>query len=523
MRLASLIPESLRRAVVSALGSFDGANDDKSRSSTVMFPLESSREINPYERRELIKKHRMLRNNLGLVRGMINTAVRLSIGWGMLPIPKSGNKDYDRRALAYYKRATSRQSFDIAGQDHDRAMQRLVLREVMTDGELFALKVVDGFGRPQRQLIKTEQVGNPQQAKGSENWQDGLLLNSYRRPLYYGIRQDPLPGEPGKPRHKPVEARNVLHIFDRERATQTHGLPWGYTGLNHGVDAIDIVAFEKISHKLNTAIIGALNTKDGKTPGSMADLLKTAQEASSTIEKGEVKGKEGLRYLKLHGSSIPIFQTGEGMTFFQGRKSANAIEMAGWLLAIYAHGFGMPIDFVTGLATGSAAVRGNTDIAGRFFEDCQMLMIDDWCQPNYENIVGTGILASQYPRDFPLVEPLEPPPGWSGWDVCEWRGPRNITVDRGREGKLYLELKRAGWITDEEWWTLGGEDPVKMPETVDEELVARLERWKSVRLSDGSSLPDDMFWRREFGQGLPAGAGVPQEEQQAPEPQPQDS
>jgi len=508
MSLLSALPESWRKSIVNVLGgSFDSAADAPVRSSTVMFPWDSAKEINPRERRELIKKHRMLRNNLGFIRGMINTTVRLSIGWGLQPMPKSGDKDFDRRALAYYKRATWRQTFDVSGQDHERSMQRLVLRETITDGELFAIKVVDDFGRPQRQLIKTEQIGDPENRTSTENWQDGILANSLRRPLIYSVLQNPLPGQSAQ-RARRIEARQMLHIYDRERATQYHGLPWGYTGLNHGIDTIDIAAFEKITHKLNTAIIGSMTTKDGQAPANIEQMLLAAAKAQAaagaTVAGGEVAGKEGQRVFKIQGSSIPIFKAGEGMNFFNGRNSASAIEFAAWLCAQYAQGFGCPTELVIGLMSGSAAVRGNTDLAGRFFEDNQMIVIDDWCQPNYENIIGTGILAGRYPRDFPLVEPLEPPAGYTGWDACEWRGPKNITVDRGREGKLYLELKRAGWMSDEEYWTMNGEDPGEMSQTVDNELVQRLERWRAQTLSDGSKLPDEMFWRREFGQNLPA-------------------
>lgn len=512
MSLFSALPESWRKSIVNVLGgSFDSSSDSPARSSTVMFPWDSAKEINPRERRELIKKHRMLRNNLGFIRGMINTTVRLSIGWGLQPMPKSGNKDFDRRALAYYKRATWRKSFDVSNKHKEHSIQRLVLRETITDGQILAIQALDERGRSQRQLIKTEQIGDPEDRTSTENWDDGILINAQRRPLFYSVLQPSLPGQPPQ-RARRIQANQMLHIYDRERATQNHGLPWGYTGLNHGIDTIDIAAFEKITHKLNTAIIGSMTTKDGSAPANIEQMLLAAAKAQAaggaTVEKGEVKAREGQRFFKIQGSSIPIFKTGEGMNFFNGRNSASAIEFAAWLCAQYAQGFGCPTELVIGLMTGSAAVRGNTDLAGRFFEDNQMLVIDDWCQPNYENIIATGILAGQYPHDFPLVEPLDPPPGYTGWDSCEWRGPKNITVDRGREGKLYLELKRAGWMSDEEYWTMNGEDPVAMSESVDNELVDRLERWRAKTLSDGSKLPDEMFWRREFGQNLPANTNV---------------
>jgi capsid protein len=471
---------------------FDGATDNPQRSSTIYFPLDSTKEIKPYERREMIKKHRSLRNNLGVVRGIINTTVRLSIGWGLQPIPKSPDRDFNRNALAYWKRHTKSQNFDVSAQDKEPSMQRLVLGETITDGEIFGIKVVDDFGKPQRQLIKTEQVGDPQNPAKSDNWNDGILCNSLGRPLTYHILQNASSAERRGTR---VDPRDILHIYDRERAHQRHGLPWGYTGLNHGVDALDIAAFEKITHKLNTSIIGTLSSQDGSVPRSMQGLLEAAAEA--TASSGTRTTRESAKYLDLHGSSIPIFKTSESMNLFlQGRNSINTIEFTGWLCAQYAHGFGLPVEVIVGMIQGSAAVRGNMELAGRFFEQVQMLMIDDWCQPNWENIIGTGLLAHAFPRDYPGIEPLAPPEGkdWTGWDTVEWRGPKNITIDRGRDGKMHLELIRSGLMTHEEYWTSIGEDPDEMDASARIGIKQRLADW----LADG--LPEDKFWLRELGQ-----------------------
>lgn len=504
MNLMSMLPQSWRTSIVNALGgTFDSASDNPQRTSTVMFPMDSRKEINPRERRELVKKHRSLRNNLGFVRGMVNTTARLVVGKGIMPMPKSGDADFNRRALAYWKRNTAGQSFDVSGQDTEVAMQRLVMREMIVDGEIFAIRVFDGFGNPQRQLIKTEQVGDPTGRPASENWQDGILLNSLRRPLKYSILQEPLPGQTGTQRYVPKDARDMQHVFDRERATQHRGLPWGYTGLNHGVDVIDIAAFEKVAHKINSAIIGSMSTADGKTPQNMDALLAHAMAAQTGV-KGDTKAakdtKQGARYLDLHGTMIPIFKAGENMQFFPSRNSMNTVEFAGWLLAQYAQGFGAPVEWIVGITAGGANVRGNNDLGARFIDDCRRILIDDWCQPNWQNIIGTAILASQYPKDYPLIEPLDPPRGWDGWNTVTWRGPKDITVDRGREGKLYIELVRSGMMTREEWWTLQGEDPDEAEDAVAIETARNLKRWTDQGLSE------DMFWRKQFGQNLPANA-----------------
>jgi capsid protein len=482
-------------AIAPVVNQFDGSNDNSQRSSTVYFPLDSRMEIRPHDRREMVKKHRSLRNNLGAVKALIDTIVRLSIGWGLQPVPKSPDKDFNRRALAYWKRNTKSQNFDVSGQDREPAMQRLVLRETITDGEIFGIKVFDAFGKPQRQLIKTEQIGDPPGKNPTDNWQDGILCNSLGRPLKYCVLRDATPQNPYIKRGEQIDARDILHVYNRERAHQRHGLPWGYTGLNHGVDILDIAAFEKIAHKLNTAIVGSITTPTGEAPASMKALLQAATEASAAGSTRDTA--DAVKHLDLHGTSVPIFKTGEGMNLFlQGRNSINTTEFAGWLIAQYALGLGLHVDVVTGMMQGGTAVRGLTELSGRFFEEVQTLMVDDWNQPNWENVIGTALLADAYPKDYPGIEPLSPPQGktWEGWDSVEWRGPKNITHDRGRDGKLYLEQIRAGVMTHEEFWTANDENPEEMQAKATEEVRARLDAWIAAKL------PEEMFWRRELGQ-----------------------
>jgi hypothetical protein len=502
LSILSKVPDSWKTSIVNALGvSFGSSSDSPSRSTSIYFPYDSTKEIDPRERRMLVLKHRSLRNNLGFVRSIIRTTARLSIGWGLVPMPKSGDKDFNLRATAYWKRNTGQKRFDVSAQDAEPKMQRLVCEETFVDGEIFGNKIVDGFGRPQRQLIKTEGIINPRSFDSTQNWKDGILLNSLRRPLRYGVAQGPLTGEMlGRVRQVP--ASQIIHLYDRERATQTHGLPAGYPGSNHGVDAIDILAFEKISHKLNTAIIGAMSSKSGAAPGGFEAIVANSREAARAVGTTPAteaeRTKEGTKFLDLHGSMIPIFKTGdESMTFFNGRDSVNAVEFTSALCAQFAYGFGgLPVEFIVGMASGGANVRGMTDLAGRFFEEVQQMMVEGWNQPNWENVIGSGILAYAYPNDFPGIEPLMPPKGWTGWDVVEWRGPKNIGVDKARDGKYLLELHRAGLMSSEEWFTLNSEDPVAMRAQIDDELTERREQW----LARG--LPENMFWVREFGTNL---------------------
>jgi capsid protein len=181
----------------------------------------------------------------------------------------------------------------------------------------------------------------------------------------------------------------------------------------------------------------------------------------------------------------------------EGRNAVSLEQFVSILFNIFSIGYGLPANVLWGMSgLGGASVRFATEMVGRFAERSQMMMIEDLCHPDWLDVVGHGILAWAYPREFPGVEPLEPPRGWVGWDVVEWRGPRNVMVDKGRDGRLFLELMRAGKMTDEEWWTLNGENPEEMKYKGAEEMEEKLADWV------GRGLPEEMFWKRELGQNV---------------------
>lgn len=478
--------------------SFDGANTTGAR-QVVLLPYDSRQEIRSWDRRQLTVKSRSMHNNLGFLRGIVRTTKNMTVGWGNVPVPRSSDRYFNQQALAYWKRWANRKTCDIRGKHNHAGLQRQAVHELLVDGEIFTIRVRDQFGRHQRQMIKTEQVG-PARNERSKLWVDGILYNAVDRPTTYRVLQNGPAASGAAQAYRDVPARDMAHLFDAERATQQRGLPWAYAGLNSMMDVLDLSAFERIAHKLNAAIVASVTTKDGSMPASMRAMMSN-QEASAEGATSAERTRLAPQFLDIHGTRIPLFNAGENLTFnSQQRNAVNVVEFTGWLLRDVATGFGLPLEVVWDMATlGGATIRASLEMAGRFFESVQMLLIDDFCQPDWESVIGTALLAGLYPADYPLVEPLDPPKGWEGWNTVEWRGPRNITVDRGKDGRLYLEQVARGMMTKEEWWHGLGEDAEEMERRSVDEIQVGLEDWV------GRGLPEAAFWLRLFGQ---AGASV---------------
>lgn len=487
--------EAPRNALGPGLGLPSG-NPSQGRS---MGTPAQTRDVSPVQRNEAVATHRILRDRVPVVRALNNAIVDLALGdQGMVPIFKSGDPDYDARALAYYKLATRRQSWDVTGQDNGASMQRLVLRSVITDGEIFGAQILSPYGTTQRQLIVTEQIGGSYY-QAQAGLIDGIEYNAFKRPTRYHVNEaTDSPWQTVKSKTRPIDARYMMHVYDRERATQKRGLPWGYTGLNHGIDCIDTAELLKATMKMNAAVIGTHTTPTGDPALSMHGLLAAAREsatagtaaAASDTQKDTA---QATRFLDVFGAMIPVFKAGEGMTFLQGRPAANEIEFMGWLLAQYAIGLGLPIDVVTGLGTGSAATHANADIVQRFLKGVQRIIVDDWNQPSTENLLSNGIVAYYFPDRFPGVMPLQPPRDPSRFSDIQWRGPRGYQVNKTRDAKSNIDLMARGLKTWEEYCAENGDDPVETRAAIDAGLEVRYNAWVA------KGWPVDRFWQREYG------------------------
>jgi len=521
-------------ALFTGPSSFDGAGSSPMRSLPTV-SINSFWEITLPQLRAMQLSSRSLRNNLPIFRNIVKTTREFSIGWGLIPMPKSGDKDFDSRAKSYFMRwARNKKICDIRGQQDHCSQQSTACEDTFVDGEIFRAEISDALGRPTRKFYKTEQCGGMfgTSTMAPDGWWNGIRYDDNNTPLGYEFRQSYKGGSPfisdASDLYGPDQ---VQHIGDIERTMQLRMLPWAYAGLTTATDAMDMHALHQAKGKMSAAIFGNIETPTGGIPLSMQQLIQSSNQPLSAlsfntfadfpspgvvgntyIDKStgknytwsgsgyvipDPKDKPAVTYLNIHGTQIPLFRTGEKIMPFTGADGTNARDDIEFMFTGLAAAFGAPVNLFWNLAmngAGGASVRGVFELGKRFFERVQRMMINTMCQPDYENVVATGILAYLYPADYPGVEPLAPPRGMDGWDCVTWRGPSDLTVDRGRDGRMYLELIRSGLMSREEWWVKNNEDPEEMEAVATDELAARLNHWVNVQ-----GLPEDKFWLREFG------------------------
>lgn len=171
--------------------------------------------------------------NDAIIGQLVDRAVDNIVGRGFNPIPQTGDKFLDGEIKARWEEwATDPYMCDVTERCTFRGMERLALRHVFVDGDVFALPTDDGA----LQLLEGDWVTSP------SNDRDGVIhgvqIDAIGRPTNYWIVR-PRPKEREVTQHRifysadaydirPARSADgsprVLHVYNPKRITQTRGM-----------------------------------------------------------------------------------------------------------------------------------------------------------------------------------------------------------------------------------------------------------------------------------------------------------
>ncbi|HEY3837183.1 MAG TPA: hypothetical protein VGL72_11460, partial [Bryobacteraceae bacterium] len=144
---------------------------------------------------------------------------------------------------------------------------------------------------------------------------------------------------------------------------------------------------------------------------------------------------------------------GEKLEMQDTDRSPESYILAGEnLIREIATGYGVSFEFIWSMAAlGGPAARFILEDLNAFCAMLNRMLISRYCQPTRSWVLANAIVHGE----------LEEPKIGNWWD-CIWTGPPKVTIDRGRDGALYLKLLEKGMLTLEEWWSMLGQDSRKM-------------------------------------------------------------
>lgn len=460
--------------------------------------MKSFRVPKPKERREAIVNARKLRAQLGIMKALGENTARHALGNGLQPGSLCQDKEWRPYALDYFHSIVGTKRFDIRGESDFFQLQKLVLTDVIFDSDAGVVPTRDRDGNPRLQLFPTEAIGDCGGASVFDGfggrWEEGILRSEAGERLAYRILRERRPGAPGtfKP-YFDYDARNFFYIGRTDRINGGRPMPWMYHGDQSALNILNLNNLQMAKERLNAYFVAAIKTRDGGLPFSLEDAMReedisttadTGEDAPTRAESQVAKAEKRIIDLFGQGALLPLEKDQEFQFFNNSSDSQSFRSFIEYLIADIATGFGVPWQFVWGL-TGMAGpyTRLVLQQADWFFQDVQSMMITDFCQPVWEGVIEDGMNRGK----------LRLPKAGTNWRASQWQGPGSMTIDKGRDGKLYLDMVKSGMGRRSTWNRLTGLNG--MPE-----CFAAIDELKELmEYCDNQLVPREYYFGREFG------------------------
>jgi capsid protein len=411
---------------------YDAANTSATRSGFVAFPTNSRRELTPLTRREIVKKSRALEANCAFMTRLIRKFSRHAVGSGIhfrcLSDDEVFNDAMRRDVEEWWN---NNNVYSIDGSVDGWESNRLAAETIMLDGEYNAALVkVPGSDWPMLQPLDVFEIETPPIVKGDSalNWDDGVRISEYERPIEFAVRTLPrLTGDFGRD-YRFIPNDSMIHLHRRRRTHGHRGMPWGYSGLNQGIDALDLNALVTGTAKLHAAL--AVAVKGTGRRGKKGALSKIQNAGGAEGNSADTQALE-----KVFGGGMINYlgENGELSLLYSQHPGTNMIDFIKMLFAQMSIGYDAPFSTMWSMAdTGGASARYDAEDAQSSFDQLYDLIV--WQKTRREVIwkVSTSIKSGR------LAAPKDPL--W--FTRLVFRGPRKLTVDVRSMANAFKTLTR---------------------------------------------------------------------------------
>jgi lambda family phage portal protein len=451
---------------------FEAAEHSRDRGLIVLNTVEPRRETPPHTRTTLLKKSRWLYNNLGVASYLIEHLAQRAVGTGIKPKPLTADPEWNRLAeRAFNERACSEAwAFDSAAQVNFYGAQSLILRQVAVDGDFFAQFLTTAAGAARVRFIGGEAIGST--AESSERAFDGVLLDRFGAPVSYRVITDRTSGK-----YEDVPSADMLHFRHIRRHGYPRGISWLHNAIINCHDLLEYLAYEKGSAKAGAQVAFAITSNEATRLGG----------GLSSLQSGDATPQDITTETLYSGTLIPKLKPGESIQSFKNEHPGTAFEpFIKTIMGEIARGIGLPPEALM-LTTGSAGTefRGVLEVAQNFLERLQQMLIDQFCRPFWKFWIYQEIQAGRLPY-----------PG-DDWWRCSFRAPKKITVDNGRDGRLYAQLLDSGYMSWEYYCDIHGLDANETEDAIISGYLRRQEKCQALGLN-----PADVFPSHEITSGL---------------------
>jgi len=407
--------------------------------------LDTRKEITPQTHTEILRRARALTENIGLAGHIIECMADL-IGY-LTPMAITRDTVWNELANENFR---SKQSipdvFDASGKFSFWEYQLKLDESAFRDGDVLPVLTETSSGTARIATYEGHQINNPYGVpNGTDGWMLGVKTNRFHRHLRYSIT-DPA----DRTAIRTISASDCIYYGHFKKIGHIRPVSILRAAINHLIDIGEIVRDVKYGIKIRNQIPLTVESQLGTNFNANATQAIVSQIRSRSVPTSDGEGNATTTKMNyeeiMTGGNIPRLQPGQSLkALIDAAPHPNQLALLDWMVRDISWGCGLPPEIVWNMEKLRGANNRLLNSKLQRWIGARLLHKRNFVRRFWVYHVAKEMKAGRLPvcRD----------PEW--WKVAALP-QESMTADRGREGKLNIELVANRLMSLQDFFALQG-------------------------------------------------------------------
>jgi hypothetical protein len=427
-------PEAMASVISPTTAGASGQGYDAVGASTmrgyIYWPqLDTRKEITPQTHTEILRRARALTENIGLAGHIIECMADL-IGY-LTPMAATGDTQWNELANENFREKQSiPEVFDASGKFSFWEYQLKLDESAFRDGDVLPVLTETSSGTARIATYEAHQIGNPYGiANGSDGWMLGVKTNRFHRHLRYSII-DPS----DRTVQRTISASDCIYYGHFKKIGHIRPVSILRAAINHLIDIGEIVRDVKYGIKIRNQIPLTVESAVGTNFQTNSTNAIVSQVRSKSVPTTDGDGNATTARMNyeeiMTGGNIPRLQPGQSLkALIDAAPHPNQLALLDWMVRDISWGCGLPPEIVWNMEKLRGANNRLLNSKLQRWIGARLLHKRNFVRRFWVYHLAKEMKAGRLPecRD----------PEW--WKVA-MLPQENMTADKGREGKLNIDL-----------------------------------------------------------------------------------
>lgn len=410
--------------------------------------LDTQREIQPQTRIEIMRRARALTENVGLASHIIEGLADL-IGY-ITPMGATLDREWNALANANFRdRQSNPEVFDAAGKFNFWEYQLKLDESAFRDGDVLAVLTSTQSDTARIATYEAHQIGNPYGLPvDNTEWRDGVKLNRFNRHLAYNLTN---PRD--RTQNTPVQAKDALYYGHFKKIGHVRPVSILRAAINHLIDMAEIVRDVKYGIKVRNQIPLTLEhdvASQSFSGGAAKAVVGQIRQGSRPGIAGDGSATtDSYSYEEImNGGNIPRLPPGAKLkAIIDAAPHPNQLALLDFMVRDIAWGAGLPPEILWDINSLRGANNRLLNAIVQRWIGARLFRKRNFCRRFWVYHCAKEMKAGR------LRECRDPE-----WWKVGMLPQASITADKGREGKLNIELVANRLMSLQTYFALDGLD-----------------------------------------------------------------